>query len=1144
MERVVLMDPSEDPDDILQANRSQEKTLVFDMGFDHRPTQEEGYVSTTKSLVGGVISGYSATIFACGPTGAGKTYVTLGTDCEPGIYIRALDDLFKALEATTEEMDYTVSMSYLEIYNKVIRDLLNPSLGFLDMREDPRGSIQIAGIMEVSTMNAQERFMKGKERRTREPAAANQPSRRSHAVLQVTVTQTSRRKAIGEDARIGKLLVVGSAGSERAAQTQNWGKRMKGAHINCSLLVGNCINALSKKGGRAQFVNFDSKLTCLLKDSLGGNSRPVMMAHISLASTSSAESMTLSMPRAKNIKTQVKCNLQNISCHIDRCTSIIADLCRETECLKPRVENKEKEKSAVSSDLGVLQEVSSAAEGHQGFEAHSGQVTNTLRAQLMGAFRGQMEMCGSPMELENSNLELHVDTCRHLLTVTDWEQKAQGACKCDKPAKEEKDENTEEKDREVDIVDPPEPHEVTVAREEINLLLAEGGREGKEVKTELEQHSATAKEKASQMEEFFPRQITSEDQQEVQRLLCRAHELELGNTELQANTLHKENPLCQKDFAIQHLQQHMLLCEEIIQQQQMLIKAQNILVPEALVRLHHLHLSELEEGTLNHLLLLHSKMSSVLRPRNSPSLDVGQHLDLNKDEVRKGLPGNTKDLPWGVKFVIPFITLESDSGSCRSSTTTPCKKKGSLETHLSQSTHPTFSAFPKSPVQRQKPTGVPAGKMTPRLCSPTSLDFHGKKSPADVAAVPLSLETLEEIAANTKSVSLIAASHRSRAQHRDPGSKDFSAHFSEEDMLELRYLEADSTPDCQTRDSACTGGLPSEPAAVSQLYSPARGALKNRTDQEIPAERTARRKRACSLKPNFHRISKAKHWTPSSPSTDKACDNHPCRARLSHQPKAAGRISIARKLKVPISHHSGRGQRATEGTPLEVLPKDDAPASTIQQSNTDGIKGRVLQKQVKGPADGASSRQKQQPAARLGNQPLNRSHWGSRTLCGPKGLQFQDCWKSRKQMQGDGKAAPPQRALRRESPLRPALPLVLPVSLRLREGARGLLPAGAGAAPPLPPRPTRPPARIDSARTPAAPRVAEPPPGRGRGAGRAGASRRRAERRLRCGPAGGLRGPASRERRRRRRPVRLAPGVAERLQKQTQGTVSSAEGFC
>ncbi|KAJ7401367.1 Kinesin-like protein KIF19 [Pitangus sulphuratus] len=818
---VVLMDPSEDPDDILRANRSREKTFVFDMVFDHTATQEEVYVSTTKSLIEGVISGYNATIFAYGPTGTGKTYTMLGTDSEPGIYIRALDDLFKGLGATAEDVDYTVSMSYLEIYNEVIRDLLNPSSGFLDLREDSRGSIQIAGITEVSTTNAQEIMQlltKGNKQRTQEPTAANGASSRSHAVLQVTATQRSPGKGTGEEVRIGKLFMVDLAGSERAAQTQNRGKRMKeGAHINRSLLaLGNCINALSEKGGsRAQFVNFrDSKLTRLLKnlnelqgypytvvtpehqnpvtsptnhidiaslqDSLGGNSRTVMIAHISPASSSFEESrMTLIYAhRAKNIKTQVKCNLRNVSYHMDQYTGIIAELRGEIQRLKARVEEQEKEKSAAGPDLGVLQ-----AERQQGSEAPSSQAMSTLRAQLIGAFREQMEMRHSLMELENTNIELHVDTCRHLLTIADWErEKAQGARKDDMPAKEEKGKNVEEEDREVDVMGSPEPHEVTVAREEINLLLAEQ-RKTAALKTELEQHLANAKEKASQMEEFFPRQITSEDQQEVLRLLCRAHELQLGNTELQANTLYRENLLCQKDFVIQQLQQHLLLCEEIIQQQHMLIKAQNIPVPETLARLHHLHLSELEEGVLNRLLLLHSVMSSMLRPHNSPSLDVSQHLDPNKDEIRKGLPGNMKDIPWGVKFDIPSITLESDSGSCGSSKKTPCRKEGSLDTHLS----PTFSGLPKSPAQQ---------------------------------------------------------------------------------------------------------------------------------------------------------ISNAKPWTRSSPNTDTACENHLRRASLFHQSKAASSISIATKVRAPASHNS-------EGTPLEVLPKGNAPASATQHSNTDRVKGRDLQKQVK-----------------------------------------------------------------------------------------------------------------------------------------------------------------------------------------------------
>uniref|UniRef100_M3Z2L1 Kinesin motor domain-containing protein n=1 Tax=Mustela putorius furo TaxID=9669 RepID=M3Z2L1_MUSPF len=80
----------------------------------------------------------------------------LGMDTEPGIYLRTLTDLFRAIEEARDHADCSVSMSYLEIYNEVIRDLLNPSSGFLDLREDSRGNIQIAGIMEVSTSNAQE----------------------------------------------------------------------------------------------------------------------------------------------------------------------------------------------------------------------------------------------------------------------------------------------------------------------------------------------------------------------------------------------------------------------------------------------------------------------------------------------------------------------------------------------------------------------------------------------------------------------------------------------------------------------------------------------------------------------------------------------------------------------------------------------------------------------------------------------------------------------------------------------------------------------------------------------------------------------------------------------------------------------------
>ncbi|KAF7470620.1 Hypothetical predicted protein [Marmota monax] len=129
----------------------------------------------------------------------------------------------------------------------------------------------------------------------------------------------------------------------------------------------------------------------------------------------------------------------------------------------------------------------------------------------------------------------------------------------------------------------------------------------------LEQRLAHAKQKASQMEKLLPEQVTSEDQREVLRLLCRAHELEVENTELQANSLYWKNLLCQKDFMIQRYHQHRLLCEQVIQEQRQLMQDSGIQVPESLDKQYRLYSQERSEGTLDRLLLLHSVMSGSLQ---------------------------------------------------------------------------------------------------------------------------------------------------------------------------------------------------------------------------------------------------------------------------------------------------------------------------------------------------------------------------------------------------------------------------------------------------------------------------------------------------------------------------------------------------
>jgi kinesin family protein 18/19 len=146
-----------------------------------------------------------------------------------------------------------------------------------------------------------------------------------------------------ENIKVGKLSLIDLAGSERAANTQNRGARLvEGANINRSLLaLGNCINALGEKGNKGNFVPYrDSKLTRLLKDSLGGNCRTVMIANISPAESSFEETLnTLKYAnRAKNIKTQVKRNVLNVNYHISEYVELIKNLRGEIQVLKGQLE--------------------------------------------------------------------------------------------------------------------------------------------------------------------------------------------------------------------------------------------------------------------------------------------------------------------------------------------------------------------------------------------------------------------------------------------------------------------------------------------------------------------------------------------------------------------------------------------------------------------------------------------------------------------------------------------------------------------------------------------------------------------------------------------------------------------------------------
>ena len=254
-----------------------------------------------------------------------------------------LQDLFDAIEQSSE-LRITLKMSYVEIYNEVIRDLLLPNAKdtYLDLRDDPDKGIQIAGVTEhaVSDPKAVMTLLtQGNRRRTTEATMANAESSRSHAICQIMLVSTDKTRNTEEVHLKGKLSLIDLAGSERGTVTENRGIRLReGAKINTSLLaLANCINALGDKTKKGFFVPYrDSKLTRMLKDSLGGNCKTVMITTISPASGQYEETInTLKYAnRAKNIKMRVEPNKKLVSQHISAYKNIIADLRDEIDKLK------------------------------------------------------------------------------------------------------------------------------------------------------------------------------------------------------------------------------------------------------------------------------------------------------------------------------------------------------------------------------------------------------------------------------------------------------------------------------------------------------------------------------------------------------------------------------------------------------------------------------------------------------------------------------------------------------------------------------------------------------------------------------------------------------------------------------------------
>ncbi|KAA1111913.1 kinesin-like protein Klp5 [Puccinia graminis f. sp. tritici] len=332
--------PSPSPSNTLNHHSKKVKDMrfCFDRVFNENASQEDVYHGAAKDLIDGVLGGFNATVFAYGATGCGKTHTITGTPEAPGIVYLLMKDLFGRIADQEEDTTTEISISYLEIYNETIRDLLNPNAPILNLRE-ANSSVSVPGLSTLTPTSASDVITvisSGNSHRTVHGTEANAVSSRSHAVMSVNIRRKPKTAGLIDDWTVATLSVIDLAGSERASVTKNKGERLlEGANINKSLLaLGNCINALCDPKSRGNHVPYrNSKLTRLLKHSLGGNCRTLMIVCVAPTSAHYDETHnTLQYAnRAKEIKTKVTRNIISVDRHVSQYVQVIFQLRQELE---------------------------------------------------------------------------------------------------------------------------------------------------------------------------------------------------------------------------------------------------------------------------------------------------------------------------------------------------------------------------------------------------------------------------------------------------------------------------------------------------------------------------------------------------------------------------------------------------------------------------------------------------------------------------------------------------------------------------------------------------------------------------------------------------------------------------------------------
>ncbi|XP_042388815.1 kinesin-like protein KIN-14E isoform X2 [Zingiber officinale] len=290
---IIDFDSAKDGEIGTVAGGTTKKSFKFDRVYTPKDNQADVYADASP-FVTSVLDGYNVCIFAYGQTGTGKTFTMEGTENNRGVNYRTLEELFKIAVERKDTISYSISVSVLEVYNEQIRDLLatSPSNKKLEVRQAAEGFHHVPGMVEAKVENMKEAWnvlQSGSNARAVGSNNVNEHSSRSHCMLCIMVRA---KNLMNGECTKSKLWLVDLAGSERLTRTDVQGERLKEAqNINRSLsALGDVISALASKSNHIPYRN--SKLTHLLQDSLGGDSKALMFVQISPSDNDMGETVS------------------------------------------------------------------------------------------------------------------------------------------------------------------------------------------------------------------------------------------------------------------------------------------------------------------------------------------------------------------------------------------------------------------------------------------------------------------------------------------------------------------------------------------------------------------------------------------------------------------------------------------------------------------------------------------------------------------------------------------------------------------------------------------------------------------------------------------------------------------------------------